>query len=126
MLKSIPELQLASVESLGSNIMGTLVNDGASKIKKINVKVKIGTEEYEQNISSVDSESEEYFDIPIAPVETETKANITVNYEDISGAKYSADGSCMVLPMVTEEEPPKKSSSIGFFGFLRNLFKFGE
>ena len=126
MIKSTPELELASIESMGTNIMGTLINDGISKIKKVNVKVKIGNEEYEQKIGSIDSESEEYFEIPITPVESETKANITVTYEDVSGAKYSTEGSYMVQPVVTEEEPPKKSSSIGFFAFIANLFKFGE
>lgn len=124
MIKSTPEIELSAIESMGTNVMGTLINDGTSKVKKVSVKVKVGSDEYEQKIGSIDSESEEYFEVMINPVEVETEANIEVTYEDVSGQSYSATGTCMVYPVVMEEnkEPVKKG---GFFGFVFRLLGVG-
>lgn len=124
MIKSTPEIELSAVESMGYSVMGTLVNDGTSKVKKVSVKVKIGSEEFEQKIGSIDSESEEYFEVVINPMETEVEANVEVTYEDISGQKYTTTGTCMVYPIMMEEnqKPVKKS---GFFGFVKSFFSFG-
>lgn len=125
MLKTTPELELSALESMGSNIMGTLINDGSAKVKKINVKVKIGNKEYEQKINSVDSESEEFFEISVEPSEVEQDAIIEVTYEDITGAKYKTEGTCKVLPMVVEEVEEGKKPKAGIFGFIKNFFRFG-
>jgi len=124
MVKSTPEIELSAVESMGYNLMGTLVNDGTSKVKKVNVKVKVGSEEFEQKVGSIDSDSEEYFEVMINPVETETEASIEVTYEDLSGQKYSTTGTCMVYPVVMDEkEAPVKKS--GFFGLVKRFIGFG-
>lgn len=131
MLKTTPDLELSSVESMGTNVMGTLINDGSAKIKKVNVKVKVGDKEYEQKINSVDSESEEFFEVFVEPSEVEQDAIIEVTYEDISGGKYKTEGTCKIYPMIIEEEPADKKGKVdkkskaGLVGLIMSFFKIG-